>query len=210
MLIAIDGPAASGKGTIAKMIARHYGLEYLDTGKVYRLVGREMIARTDGNINLLSKDQLVKIADNIDLMHIDDKELDSEEIGKATSVAAQIPEVRKSLINFQREVAQAPNGAVLDGRDIGTVVCPEADFKFFFIADAAVRAKRRFKQLSAAQPDITEEEIYNDIVSRDTRDSKRSTAPMAAATDAVTIDTTAMTPQEAFDKCRAIIDAGQK
>ena len=238
MLIAIDGPAASGKGTVAKQIANHYGLEYLDTGRLYRLVGWELLKRiNEKNKTVIPANTLVwkpgiqsqgkqnsegldssfrwndnnvlaiEIAKNLDLSQINSEEIETEEVGAAASIASAIPEVRAALLEFQRNIAKSPKGAVLDGRDIGTVICPNADYKFFITADAKVRANRRFLQLKARQKDVKEEDILKDIHLRDSRDRGREVAPLVPAMDSVFIDTTNMGVQEVFDKVKGVIES---
>ncbi len=204
MLIAIDGPAASGKGTVAKQIAAHYNLEYLDTGRLYRLVGWQLMQKI-GVPSLSSAPAAIEISQSLDLTNINSEELETEKVGAAASIVSAIPEVRGHLLDFQRRVAGNPRGAVLDGRDIGTVVCPNADFKFYITAAAATRANRRYSQLKARGKNVTEEGILQDIISRDERDSGRKVAPLVAAIDAIYIDTTEMGVDDVFDKVKNII-----
>ncbi len=205
MLIAIDGPAASGKGTVAKRIAAHFGLEYLDTGRLYRLVGWELLRKRPGAEPLDTR-LATEIAGNLDLSKISSEELETEEVGMAASQVSAIPGVRAALLAFQQNIAKNPKGAVLDGRDIGTVVCPQAKFKFFITAEAEIRAKRRFLQLSLRKPDIKEADILRDILSRDARDKGRKIAPLIPAQDAIYIDTTNIGIEEVFDRVKRVIE----
>lgn len=185
MIIAVDGPAAAGKGTIARALARHFGLHFLDTGSLYRMVGLSVLkAGADPH----DKACAIRAASALNPAEFADSELRNEEVGAAASIVAVIPEVRAALLGVQRQFARKPPGAVLDGRDIGTVVCPDADVKLFITASAEVRARRRQKELNA--PDYGE--VLAEIRARDLRDSQRATAPLVAAKDAVVIDTSEM------------------
>ena len=199
MLIAIDGPAASGKGTVAKMIAKHYSLEHLDTGRLYRLVAWDILKSGKP----LSEAE--NAAKNLDISQINNEEIETEEVGAMASKVSAIPEVRAELLDFQRRVSKSPKGAVLDGRDIGTVICPNANFKFYITAEAEVRAKRRFDQLRAKGKKVVEADILKDILARDERDSNRNVAPLLPAIDAIYIDTTNLTVEQVFDKVCTII-----
>lgn len=202
MLIAVDGPAASGKGTIAKMISRKYGLTYLDTGRLYRAVAFKVVSLKS---SVFSEEMAIEASKNIKPSDIESDRLETEEIGKYASIVSAIPQVRQNLLEFQRKIAASPNGAILDGRDIGTVICPQADFKFFITADAKVRAKRRYEQLKLKNPNITEEQVLNDILARDERDKSRKIAPLTVAKDAHHIDTSTLSIDEVFEKiCKAI------
>lgn len=184
MIIAVDGPAAAGKGTIARALARHFGYHFLDTGSLYRMVGLEVL-RAGGPITAAAA---IAAARALNPQKFHDEELRSEEVGAAASIVAAIPEVRAALLDFQRAFARQMPGAVLDGRDIGTVVCPEADVKLFITASAEVRARRRQAELSAPHFEI----VLAEIRARDARDSQRAAAPLSAAADAVVIDTSEM------------------
>ena len=197
MIIAVDGPAAAGKGTIARALARHYGYHFLDTGALYRMVGLAAI-RAGGEP--ITTDAAILAAKSLDPSLFTDAELRNEKAGAAASIVAVIPEVRAALLDLQRSFAKKPPGAVLDGRDIGTVVCPDAHAKLFITASAEVRAKRRQKELGAADY----EAVLADIRARDERDSKRATAPLVAAKDAVVLDTSEMDIAAAV---RAAIDS---
>lgn len=185
MIIAVDGPAAAGKGTIARALARHFGFHFLDTGSLYRMVGLSLI-RSGKDVS--DRIAAIAAARALDPAKFNDAELRTEAVGAAASIVAVIPEVRAALLDFQRSFARQKPGAVLDGRDIGTVVCPEADVKLFVTASPEVRARRRQMELGAASYD----EVLADIRARDLRDSGRATAPLATAADAVILDTSAM------------------
>ncbi|MCP5036021.1 MAG: (d)CMP kinase [Rhodobacteraceae bacterium] len=179
--IAIDGPAAAGKGTISKAVAWHFGFAHLDTGLLYRAVGAKVLA---GAGPVAAARGLTSEDINGDLR--------SPDVADAASRVAVIPEVRAALVDFQRDFANRDGGAVLDGRDIGTVICPDADVKLYVTASAKVRAERRFLELEAKGTDLTRAEVLSDVVARDKRDAERDEAPMRAAGDAVTLDTSGM------------------
>jgi len=212
MIIAIDGPAASGKGTLAREIAKKLGYSYLDTGKLYRAVGKKML---DAGLDVLEADdhsssaaeEAVSIAKNMNIGEISNVELASEGVGAAASIVSAIPGVRKALLEFQREVAQDKRGAVLDGRDIGTVVCPDADFKFFITASLEARAKRRYKELQKKDNSVIYAEVLEDLERRDKRDTQRNTSPMKVAEDAIRIDTTEMGIDEVLKEVLSIISS---
>lgn len=207
MLIAIDGPAASGKGTVGKMVAQHFHLEYLDTGRLYRLVGYILLNQfPDIEASKLDNTEAaIKIAENLDTSDINNEKLESELVGMMASKVSAIPEVRSALMDFQRRVAASPKGAVLDGRDIGTVICPNADFKFFITAEADTRAKRRYNQLKLRKKNIKEAQVLEDILSRDRRDKGRTIAPLVPAIDAIYIDTTNLSIEAVFEKVKEVI-----
>jgi len=186
MIIAIDGPAASGKGTLGKRLAAHFGLRHLDTGLLYRAVAK---AQLDAGQALDDKTQAVAAARALDPAAFDEKVLKGHAIGEAASIVSAIPEVREALLAFQRQFAAAPPGAVLDGRDIGTVICPDADVKIFVIAAPEVRARRRAAELRASGQAADEAGILEDIRRRDERDRNRAVAPLKAAADAIELDT---------------------
>ncbi len=200
MIIAVDGPAASGKGTLAKNIARHFGIPFLDTGALYRATARDLLARGG---DLQNADEAVKAAQNIDPDSLDDPHLRDPGIGEAASKVAPIADVRAALLDYQRRFANRPGGAVLDGRDIGTVVCPQADVKLFIKAAVEVRARRRFLELRQTDPAITEQQVLADLQKRDARDRSRVEAPLLAAEDAHLLDTTNLDIEGA---CRAAIE----
>ncbi|GGF46177.1 cytidylate kinase [Azorhizobium oxalatiphilum] len=202
MLIAIDGPAASGKGTLGKRIAGHLGLAHLDTGLLYRAVGAACLA-----IGKLDDEAAsVAAAHALDVSTLDPETLRTGEIGEAASVVAARPEVRAALIDLQRRFAARPEGAVLDGRDIGTVICPDATVKLFVTATPEVRAERRYKELSARDPFASYEAVLADIHKRDARDSNRAAAPLLKADDAVLLDTSALGIEESFAAALAIVE----
>jgi cytidylate kinase len=202
MIIAIDGPAASGKGTLAKRIADHFGLHHLDTGLIYRAVARDVRA-VDGALD--SPEDAGKAAANLDPATLDDPTLRHPGIGSAASIVAQIPAVRTILRKFQVNFAGQPPGVVLDGRDIGTVVCPHADVKIFVVADTAVRAERRYLELKSRGEVVTRDETFRTIAERDKRDSERLDSPMKPAADAVLLDTTKLSIDHAFDAAVELI-----
>jgi cytidylate kinase len=187
MIIAIDGPAASGKGTLAKRLAAHYGFRHLDTGVIYRAVAKALL---DVKADLADEAQAVSAAKALDPATFDDPALKSQAVGTAASVVSAIPMVREVLLDFQQRFSRVPPGAVLDGRDIGTVICPDAEVKIFVVADAVVRAKRRtLEALSRGEP-ADEAFILADILKRDERDQNRAVAPLKPATDAHLLDNT--------------------
>jgi len=188
--VALDGPAAAGKGTIARALAEHFGLAYLDTGLLYRAVGKRTLAGEDA----------VAAAQGLQPADLEADDLRTSEVAQAASVAAAIPEVRKALVAFQRSFARQEGGAILDGRDIGTVICPEAEAKLFVTASDTVRAERRYLELSAKGGAQTREEVLAALQARDARDAERETAPMKAADDAVVIDTSEMDIEQAVNE----------
>ena len=185
MIIAIDGPAASGKGTLAKRLAAHYGYRHLDTGAIYRAVAYALISR---GADLADEAAAVRAARGLDPQTFDNPELKSHQVGTAASVVSAYPEVREVLLNFQRQFAAEPPGAVLDGRDIGTVICPNADVKIFVVADPEVRARRRTLEAQARGEAADEAAILADILARDERDRNRAVAPLKPAKDAYLLD----------------------
>jgi cytidylate kinase len=189
MIIAIDGPAASGKGTIAKRLAKHFGLPHLDTGLMYRAVAKAVL---DAGVKLDDRASVTAASLKLDPASFDEAELKHHAVGEAASIVAAIPDVRAALFNFQQEFAAAPNGAVLDGRDIGTVICPHADVKIFVTASPQERARRRTLEFKAQGHDVREADILADILRRDERDRSRSVAPLRPAADAYVLDTTGL------------------
>jgi len=185
MIIAIDGPAASGKGTLARRLAQHYGLRHLDTGVIYRAVAKALL---DAGAELTDEARAVAAATGLDPEKFGDPALRSQKIGEAASVVSAIPKVREALVDFQRQFAASPPGAVLDGRDIGTVICPDADVKIFVVADPRVRAHRRTMEARSRGEEADEAGILADILKRDERDRNRATAPLKAASDAYLLD----------------------
>jgi cytidylate kinase len=196
--VAIDGPAAAGKGTISKAVAAHFGFAHLDTGLLYRAVGAKVLAGADPTA----------AAQALDPRDLEDDSLRTPAVAQAASEIAVIADVRSALIDFQRKFSARDGGAVLDGRDIGTVICPDADVKLFVTASAACRAERRFKELANKGMDITLEQVLADVKTRDTRDCSRETAPLIPADDAVLIDTSEMTAVQAVAAAIAGVQAG--
>ena len=201
--IAIDGPAAAGKGTLAKKIAGHYGLPYLDTGLLYRAVGK--LAHEAG-VDLDDPAASGRIAERLDTSHLGDGSLRGREVGELASRVAVHGPVRQALVAFQRGFAGRKEGAVLDGRDIGTVICPEARVKIFVTASAEVRARRRTDELLAKGRDVAYETILAEVRERDARDAGRSVAPLKAADDAHLLDTSELGIEEAFQAACDLID----
>jgi len=203
MIIAIDGPAASGKGTLGKRLAAHYGLRHLDTGLLYRAVAKTVL---DAGGRPDDRDAAVVAAQSLDPSRFDEAALKSAEIGEAASYVSAIPAVRAALVGFQRDFAATKPGAVLDGRDIGTVICPDADVKIFVTAAPEVRAQRRSAEYRAAGKAVDDAAVLADIRKRDERDSSRSAAPLRQAEDAVLLDTTRMNVEEAAAAAIAIVE----
>jgi CMP/dCMP kinase len=203
LIIAIDGPAASGKGTLARLIASEYGLAHLDTGLTYRAVAKAML---DRNMALDDEHQAVAAARAIDLSKLDRSVLSSHAIGEAASKIAVYPEVRRILVEQQRAFSKSPDGAILDGRDIGTVVCPQAPVKFYVTASPDVRAKRRFDEIIHNGGNADFETILADVKRRDERDTGREDSPLLPAADAHLLDTSTMSIEAAFRAARAIIE----
>jgi cytidylate kinase len=203
MIIALDGPAASGKGTLGKRLAAHYGLRHLDTGLIYRAVAKALL---DAGHPLDDRARAVAAARSLDPAAFDEK-LKSHGVGEAASVVSAIPEVRAALVAFQRDFAAAPPGAVLDGRDIGTVICPAAEVKLFVTATPQARARRRYLELVAKGERVSEADILADILRRDERDMKRAVAPLAPAPDAHLLDTTHLDIDAAFRAAVDIVEA---
>ena len=195
MIIAIDGPAASGKGTLGKRLAAHYGLRHLDTGLLYRAVAKAVL---DAGHSPRDSARAVAAAHALDVAQFDEPVLKSHATGEAASVVSAIPEVRAALLALQRNFAQAPPGAVLDGRDIGTVICPQAEVKIFVTATPEARARRRFMEFQARGEPVIEGDVLADILRRDERDSSRAVAPLKPAPDARLLDTTYLDADAAF------------
>ena len=193
MIIAIDGPSAAGKGTLARGVAKHFGYHFLDTGSLYRMVGLSV---------LRGMADPVMAARNLKPSDFNDAELRDEKVAQAASKVAAIPNVRAALLDFQRKFAKQKPGAVLDGRDIGTVICPEADFKFYVTASVNARAARRFKELEFTG--ISLEEITEEVKSRDERDTKQS----QPAEDAILIDSSELTAEECLHEVIKVIEEG--
>jgi len=192
--VAIDGPAAAGKGTVAKRVAAHFGFAHLDTGLLYRATGRRTLDGTDP----------VDAARGIQADDLEADDLRTPEVAQAASRVAAVPEVRSALVDFQRAFARRAGGAVLDGRDIGTVICPDAEVKLFVTASDDIRAARRHIELTGKGHDVTYDAVFDDLRQRDARDSARATAPLKPADDAVLLDTSEMTIDEAVKAAIAI------
>jgi cytidylate kinase len=204
MIIAIDGPAASGKGTIARRLAAHFGLPHLDTGLLYRATARILL---DEGSKLDDVDRAVSAARGLALLDFDEERLRGREMGEAASVVAAVPEVRAALIDMQRAFAARPQGAVLDGRDIGTVIAPEAQAKIFVTASPEARAQRRALELRGRGEKVDYASILEDIKKRDQRDSQRRDAPLKPADDARVLDTTDLNIEAAFAAALAMVEA---
>lgn len=206
-IIALDGPAASGKGTLGRRISDQYGFAYLDTGTLYRGVAWAML---QAGLDPADEDQAARAAQRYDHAAIDGANIRTRAISAASSVVAKNPGVRAALLDYQRRFAKAPpggvRGAILDGRDIGTVVCPGATVKFFVTANSAVRAHRRWLELVEARAELTEAAVYKDLLERDARDAGRADAPMTRADDAELLDTTHLSIDAAFAAARRVID----
>jgi cytidylate kinase len=207
MIIAIDGPAASGKGTIGKRLAAHYGLRHLDTGLLYRAVAKSVLDAGQSPDNAVAA---IAAAKALDPAHFDEAALKSPAVGEAASYVSAIAEVRAALVGFQRAFAAAKPGAVLDGRDIGTVICPDADVKIFVTALPEVRARRRAAEYRASGRDIDEATVLADIRKRDERDSSRSAAPLKQADDAILLDTSALDVEQAAAAAIAIVERAKR
>lgn len=204
MIIAIDGPAAAGKGTLALRLAAHLRLNHLDTGLLYRAIGRKM---ADAGLDLDDPAVAGAVARSLDPADLGMADLRGREAGEFASRVAVHPEVRAALVDFQRAFAARPPGAVLDGRDIGTAICPEAEVKIFVTASAEVRARRRTEELRAKGREVSYERILAEVRERDERDSSRAAAPLRMADDAVLLDTSELGIDEAFDAALAIVRA---
>ena len=206
MIIAIDGPAASGKGTLAKRLAKHYGYHHLDTGLLYRAVALSLLRR---GIAPDDKSAATAAAKSLDLSQFGEADLKSPKVGEAASVVSAIPEVRSALLAYQKNFAAREPGAVLDGRDIGTVIAPQAEVKIYVTAVAEIRARRRYLEFKAAGLDLSEAEILADIHKRDLRDSSRGVAPLKTAPDAHMLDTTGMDVDTVFKAAVSIVETAR-
>jgi cytidylate kinase len=206
MIIAIDGPAASGKGTLAKRLAAHFGLPHLDTGLLYRAVARTIL---DRNSDLAHEPTATLVAQSLDTSHLDDPRLREREMGEAASLVSGFQPVRDALIEFQRRFAAQLPGAVLDGRDIGTVVCPIAEVKLFVTATPEERARRRHLELVARDEPADFTAILDDIRRRDERDTSRPVAPLRPAPDATVLDTTFLDPDAAFRTALEVVEGAR-
>jgi cytidylate kinase len=206
-VIAVDGTAASGKGTIAGKLAAHYGLPHLDTGLLYRAVGQAVQA---GGGDLDDEAVAAEAAKALDLSKLDDPALQSGEAGEAASRVAAHPAVRAALLKLQQDFARQPGGAVLDGRDIATVIAPDAPAKLYVDAALETRAERRWRQTSAKGDPRTLDDMIEDLARRDARDSGRSTAPLVKSRDSVLLDTTQMSISQAFDEALRIVEQARR
>lgn len=207
MIVAIDGPAASGKGTIARRIAGQYGLLHLDTGLLYRAVAHAALVTGE---DVHNPDIAIKHAHTIKVDQLGQLDLRSAEIGASASVVAAIPAVRKILHDTQQSFCHQPGGAVVDGRDIGTVICPEADVKLYVDATAEVRAGRRYGELLKRGEDVTYDDVLRDIKDRDARDKARVIAPLKQADDAHLLDTTDLGIEAAVAAAIALVEAARQ
>lgn len=195
--IAIDGPAAAGKGTISKAVAAHFGFAHLDTGLLYRAVGARVLAGADP----------IEAARALRAEDLEADNLRTPDVAQAASKVAVIGDVRAALVDFQRAFARREGGAVLDGRDIGTVICPDAEAKLFVTASVEARADRRYRELLGNGHDVTLEDVAADVRARDDRDQSRAAAPLKPAEDAVLIDTSDLTIEQAVARAIAVVDA---
>jgi cytidylate kinase len=210
LIITIDGPAASGKGTLARRLADKFGLAHLDTGRLYRATGLAMLETGGDPADPIAAE---KAAQNLDFSRLGDPRLRQEDVARAASLVAAIPAVRAALLEAQRRFAHHPPpvnsepaiGAVLDGRDIGTVVCPDANVKLFLVASVESRAKRRVKELRESGAAAIYNDVLQDMRERDARDSERQVAPLSAAPDAVIIDTTLLDADQVFEQASELI-----
>lgn len=204
MIIAIDGPAASGKGTLGKRVAAHYGFRHLDTGLIYRAVAKAML---DAGHPLSDEAKAHAAAEALDPGAFGDPALKSQQVGEAASVVSAHPSVRAALLTFQQSFAHEPPGAVLDGRDIGTVVCPDAEVKIFVVARPEERARRRALELRGRGETVNEAAVLADILKRDERDRGRAAAPLKSAPDAHLLDTSDLDIEGAVQAAIAIVEA---
>ena len=200
--IAVDGPAASGKGTLARRLADHFGLSHLDTGGLYRAVALRVLGQGGDPSDETTGENA---AQNLEKRDLEAPNLRAEEVGRAASIVSAHPAVRAALLVYQRTFAATSPGAVLDGRDIGTVVCPEADAKIYLDASVEARAKRRVKELRLRGVESIESRVLQEMEDRDARDSGRAVAPLRAADDALRIDSTDLSPDEVFDRALSYV-----
>jgi cytidylate kinase len=207
LIIAIDGPAASGKGTLGKKLAAHFGLRHLDTGLLYRAVAKMLM---DAGQPTDDVGRAEAAAQSLDLTCFDEVALKDRGVGEAASIVSAIPEVRAALVLFQRQFAATPPGAVMDGRDIGTVICPHAPVKIFVTATPEVRARRRAKEFALQGQAVDEAKVLADILQRDERDTTRAVAPMKQAPDAYLLDTTHMDVDAAFRAAVELVERARR
>lgn len=211
MIIAVDGPAAAGKGTLARALAARYDFAFLDTGSLYRAVAYRVLSEGHSPTD---EQAAIRIASTLDMSGIEDHLLRTAEVGGAASLVAVMQPVRAAILDFQRQFAHHPpggkKGAVLDGRDIGTVVCPDADVKLYVTARAEIRAHRRWLELKGSGSDLTEAQVLEDVKDRDRRDMERASSPLKPAADAHLLDTSDLSIEAAFDAAVAIIGKIQR
>ena len=203
-IVAIDGPAAAGKGTVSKAVAAHFGFAHLDTGLLYRVVGRVALEKIGPS---LDEDAVIALLTEVREADLERDDLRTAAVAHAASKVAAIPEVRSALVDFQRKFAARAGGAVLDGRDIGTVICPDADVKLFVTASAEVRAQRRYQELADRGENTDFDTVLEDVKARDARDSERAVAPLVAADDAISIDTSGMSIEDAIAAAIVAVDS---
>jgi cytidylate kinase len=203
MIIAIDGPAASGKGTIARRLAAHYGLPHLDTGLLYRATARSLMERGE---RLENVDAAISAARGLALTDFDETQLRGAEMGEAASIMGAMPQVRAVLLDLQRQFAARQEGAILDGRDIGSIICPNAEVKIFVTAQSETRAQRRALELKSRGEKVDFAAVLADIQKRDERDSSRSSAPLIMASDAIRLDTTGLDVEKSVAAAIAIVE----
>lgn len=196
LLIAIDGPSASGKGTLSDLLSKKFNIPHLNTGGLYRGLAYKAIQQ---NIDLEDTEKIIELSKIITPEEINNPVIFTEEMGAKASVVAKIQTVRDNFLKYQRDFAYQDGGAILDGRDIGTVICPDADYKFFVIASAEERANRRFKEMKEKGQDVSYDEILKKIKDRDEKDMNREASPFKKADDAILIDTTGKTINEVFE-----------
>ncbi len=210
MIIAVDGPAAAGKGTLCHKLAKHFNLAMLDTGLIYRAVARKTLNKS----HLLDTKCAIETAQHLSLNDLNVGGLRNEAIGSAASRIAAVPEIRSILVNFQRDFAKNPpdgkSGTILDGRDIGTIVCPDAPFKLFVTADPEVRAERRYKELQDRGEKAIRSAVLKDIIDRDIRDKTRTVSPLEPASDAQVLDTTGLDPHIVFSMALDFISSKKR
>ncbi len=207
LIIAVDGPAASGKGTLSRLLAAHFGLNYLDTGSLYRGLA---LSALDNGIDPRDEKALVTLAHSLEPSLLESPRLRAPGVGEAASLIASLGGVRAALLGYQRSFASTAPGAVLDGRDIGTVVCPDADVKIFVTASTDERARRRHEELCLAGNKVTFEEIKAEIERRDARDQARNTAPLLQSDDAHLLDTTNLDIEKALSAAVLLVEKAKK
>jgi cytidylate kinase len=207
VIIAIDGPAASGKGTLARRLADHFGYDFLDTGALYRQVAWHSLDQEMAETDMQGFAQVAQDYANHKLTPVEDEKLRIDEVGRRASIVAKVPDVRAALLDYQKNfAAQAAKGAVLDGRDIGTVICPQADYKFYITADPNVRAQRRLKELQSRGICVTQAQVQAEMQERDDRDAHTLDIHFAPGHKKIVIDTSAVSPNEAFQTVLNHID----